>query len=186
MISAGAAHNRHLAGRGKPTRPGRDARRPAPGAEFKKGPGADTLHGGGGNDLLFGSGGNDALYGGSGNDQLGGGGGNDRLYGDSGNDLLYGREGNDEFYFHEGFVDDPASQDIIGDFSSGDRIYLCMGTATNQPTWTSTNSGFNHQITATFDGSQVGIIRLSNLYTTIILIDKIKALATTDSRCALP
>ena len=52
--------------------------------------------------------------------------------------------------------------DIIGDYSFGDSIILCMGTASNRPTWTSADNGGHHDITVTFNGNQEGTIRLAN------------------------
>lgn len=76
----------------------------------------------------------------------------------------------------------------INSYDLSESIYLCMGTATNEPTWTSVDGTIGlatgHIITVIFN-DQSGRIFLYDTSTTTANL-KITALATTDSRCALP
>ena len=160
------------------------------------GDGNDLMNGGDGNDILYGDAGNDKLYGDAGDDELysssstsqvllDGGDGNDKLYvGSSRQALMYGRGGRDEFYF----LDLPNYLAELNHFDLSENIYLCMGSASNLPTWTSENgiigSAAGHIITVTFNGQSRRIFLFNTSTTTDNL--NITALAATDSRCALP
>jgi len=80
--------------------------------------------GGAGNDDLFGGNGHDNVDGGSGNDHVDGGAGNDTILGGTGNDVLTGGDGADKFVFVANKGADSGS-DVITDWQSGDRIFLC-------------------------------------------------------------
>jgi Ca2+-binding RTX toxin-like protein len=86
--------------------------------------GKDVLYGDDGNDILLGNNGNDDINGGAGNDNLFGGNGSDTLVGGMGKDTLYGDNGPDVFVY--GSLQDSTDimQDIIVDFSKGDKIDL--------------------------------------------------------------
>ena len=121
---------------------------------------ANVLKGASGIDNLNGFDGADTLTGGPGNDTLTAGPGDDTLNGGVGNDSLSGGAGNDEFYFYASF-----DNDTIADYSLADseKIYLCMGTASNVPTHSGADSGSNHVITVTLDGATAGTITLSGI-----------------------
>ena len=129
----------------------------------RAGPAKDTLYGFGGDDTLDGGDGGDQLQGGVGDDTLTGGAGNDRLFGNVGNDTLDGGPGNDtltggagsdQFRFHAGFGSDAIADYTLGaSKAASEKIYLCMGTQTNQPGHSGMNSGSNHVITVTFNGA---------------------------------
>lgn len=89
-----------------------------------------------GNDTLKGNGGDDFLNGGNGNDMLQGKDGNDTLMGGIGADQLYGGVGNDVFRFQAGDANftPMATDDVIYDFDSGDRLQMPDGTMLNVKT----------------------------------------------------
>ncbi len=82
--------------------------------------GNDNLVGTANSEWLEGGNGDDWLNGGAASDTLHGGEGADALIGGAGRDALLGGGGADRFYL-DGFSD---SADRIGDFGSGDQIYL--------------------------------------------------------------
>ena len=83
------------------------------GVDPRVGDGAnDAMHGGPGDDVLVGDGGSDTLHGGAGNDVVRGG---------TGQDSLMGGAGADVFSFLTG-DSAPTAPDVIGDWSSEDRI----------------------------------------------------------------
>ena len=129
--------------------------------------GNDTLFGGAGIDTLYGYQGDDRLYGGAGNDRLFGGDENDTLSGGAGDDTLYGERGTDRFLFTEGFGNDVIHSYHLGaSQADSEPIYLCMGTQTNLPTYTSMDQGADHVITVTFNGVTTGTITLVGINTT--------------------
>jgi len=81
--------------------------------------GNETISGTGYDDFLLGGKGNDTILGNEGNDRIFGMAGKDNIDGGTGNDLLMGGHGRDTFVFAPG-----TGQDVIGDFSKGDRIDL--------------------------------------------------------------
>ena len=117
-------------------------------------------------DTLTGDASANVLTGGAGNDTLNGGAGGDMLNGGTGTDALTGGNGSDEFYFHANF-----STDTIADYTLGaskaasEEIHLCMGTQANPPTHSGADSGSNHVITVTFNGSTAGTITLTGITT---------------------
>ena len=121
---------------------------------------ANVLEGASGTDNLNGFDGADTLTGGPGNDTLTAGPGDDTLNGGVGNDSLSGGAGNDEFYFYASFDNDTIANYSLAD---SEKIYLCMGTASNVPTHAGADSGSNHVITVTFDGATAGTITLSGI-----------------------
>ena len=148
--------------------------------------GDDTVHGGAGQDYLYGGSGDDKLYAIVSSDQLRGDAGNDKLHAVSGQVIIFGGEGSDEFYHH---VESFNSITQLRDFALSEQIYLCMGTASNRPTWTSAGGTLGvvtgHFVTVTFDGSELGKFFLQNISTTTANLN-ITALPTTNSRCAVP
>ena len=82
------------------------------------------INGGTGNDELLGADGSDNIVGGLGIDKLYGGDGDDLLIGGLGLDSLTGGSGNDIFRFENIAESSLTSNDIIHDFSSGDKIDL--------------------------------------------------------------
>lgn len=156
------------------------------------GNGVDTINGGNGNDRLYGDAGNDDLHGNNGNDRLNGGAGddtlegglgNDHLYGGANNDTLHGNAGTDTFYFYTSF-----GTDTIQDFTSNERIYICMGTAgkgngTNQANWSVTGST-NAVITVTFEGSTTGTITLHGVPDNVA-DDRISWRSTNHATCSV-
>jgi Ca2+-binding RTX toxin-like protein len=86
--------------------------------------GNDVINGGTGNDELLGADGSDNIVGGLGIDKLYGGDGDDLLIGGLGLDSLTGGSGNDIFRFENIAESSLTSNDIIHDFSSGDKIDL--------------------------------------------------------------
>jgi len=86
--------------------------------------GTPTVLGGDGADFLFGGSGNDNISGEGGNDRISGSGGNDTVNGGTGNDTMGGGADADSFAFDSGF-----GQDIVTDFSAGDKIALHLGAA---------------------------------------------------------
>ena len=130
-----------------------------------------TVHGSNHYDVIIGDDNDNTLYGHK---------GDDKLKGEGGADTLYGGVGNDNFYFFAGRT----AMDIIGDYASGDSIILCMGTASNLPTWTSADNGSDHDIIVTFNGNQEGTIRLANRSTNTSSLN-ITAFASTHSSCVL-
>lgn len=86
--------------------------------------GNDVINGGIGNDELLGADGSDNLVGGLGMDKLYGGDGDDLLIGGHGLDSLTGGSGNDIFRFENIAESSLTSNDVIYDFSSGDKIDL--------------------------------------------------------------
>jgi Ca2+-binding RTX toxin-like protein len=84
-----------------------------------------TLYGGSSQDYIIGLAGNDQLYGYQSQDILSGGLGNDMLDGGLGADRLNGGPGNDVFFYNN-FQE--ASQDIVIDFSLGDRLNFAKTT----------------------------------------------------------
>ena len=132
--------------------------------------GNDILHGGAGNDRMYGSEGDDEMYGDDGNDSLDGfrgndilhgGAGNDRMYGSEGDDKMYGGDGGDKFVFRAGFGSDAITDYTLADSQDdSEKILLCMGTETNLATYSGADSGSDHVITVTFDGTTQGTITL--------------------------
>ena len=147
----------------------------------------DTLTGDDKANTLSGSTGNDILNGGAGNDTLDGGTGGDMLNGGTGTDTLTGGSGSDEFYFHANF-----STDTIADYTLGaskaasEEIHLCMGTQTNPPTHSGADSGSNHVITVTFNGSTAGTITLTGITTSSTNFANLNIIiaASTGTACA--
>ena len=86
--------------------------------------GNDVINGGTGDDELLGADGSDNLIGGLGLDKLYGGDGDDVLIGGLGLDSLTGGGGNDIFRFGNIAESSLTSNDIIYDFSLGDKIDL--------------------------------------------------------------
>ena len=134
-----------------------------------------TVHGSNHHDVIVGDGNANTLYGHKGDDKLRGG---------SGADTLHGGAGTDEFHFHQGF-----GADTINDYSLayGEGIHLCMGTVSNQPTWTGANSGSNYVITVTFNGATTGTITLYGITTSSpdFADLNITALASNHRSCSL-
>ena len=138
-------------------------------------------------DTLTGDANANALTGAAGNDTLNSGGGDDMLNGGTGTDALTGGGGSDEFYFHADF-----SNDTIADYTLGtskadsEEIHLCMGTQTNPPTHSGADSGSNHVITVTFDGSTAGTITLTGITTSSTNFANLNIIiaASTGTACA--
>ncbi len=132
---------------------------------------ADTLTGDSSDNLLDGHDGDDTLNGGAGVDTLNGGNGNDTLNGEDGNDRLWGRAGDDAmsggagtdaFFFYADFGNDTISDYLLGATASdSEALNLCMGSSSNQPTFTTAASGNDLVVTVMFDGSQQGTITLT-------------------------
>ena len=114
-------------------------------------------------DTLTGSASANTLKGLNGGDTLNGGDGADILNGGGGNDTLNGGNGADQFVFTgSGFGADAISNYAVGATKAdSEKIYLCIGTTSNQPTFSSTDSGSNHVITVMFGGSAAGTISLT-------------------------
>lgn len=85
---------------------------------------ANILTGAAGNDTLNGLGGADTLLGGDNNDTMNGGINNDTLNGGLGQDTLTGGIGNDKFVFSTIADSLAGSQDVIADYTKGDKIDL--------------------------------------------------------------
>ncbi len=138
-------------------------------------------------DTLTGNGSANVLIGGAGNDTLNGRNGGDMLRGGTGTDALTGGNGSDKFYFHEDF-----STDTIADYTLGasqaasEEIHLCMGTQSNPPTHSGADSGSNHVITVTFNGTTTGTITLTGITTSSTNFGNLNIIiaASTGATCA--
>jgi Ca2+-binding RTX toxin-like protein len=104
--------------------------------------GADTLFGGQDNDLMFGGKDNDLLLGNSGDDTMFGNAGNDTLIGGAGNDLFVGATN--------------GGNDIINDFTTGDKIQVLGINATTLLANIDTNG--NGDAVITFTGGSITLI----------------------------
>ena len=127
---------------------------------------ANVLRGRGGRDTLNAGAGNDELHGGNGNDTLNGGEGDDRLFGGAGNDALNGGGGSDVFHFRRNFGADTISGYTLGATKdASEKVYLCLGPLSNPPTHSGADSGSDHVITVTYNGTTAGTITLKGVTT---------------------
>ena len=137
--------------------------------------GNDTLNGGGGDDELHGIYGNDILNGGIGDDRLHGGFGEDELNGGPGEDTLWDSYGSstlnggadtDTFAFRDHFGPDTISDYTLGaSKTASEKIYLCVGSQSNPPTYTGVNSGADYVITVRHNARIAGWITLTGITT---------------------
>lgn len=106
---------------------------------------------------VTGSGYNDTITGDRRANVLKGEAGNDTLNGGGGNDTLTGGAGTDEFRFHAAFGNDTISDYALGaNATDSEKIYVCMGTASNLATQTGANRGSDRVITVTFNSRLKG------------------------------
>ncbi len=125
------------------------------------GAGDDRLNGATGDDTLNGDAGDDTLIGGDDDDTLNGGAGDDALIGGD-DDTLNGGAGDDEFFFWASFGADSISDYTLGaSTAASEKIHLCMGTASNKPTYSGSANGSDHVITVTFNSVATGAITLT-------------------------
>lgn len=80
----------------------------------------DVIYANAGNDEIYGNGGGDYLFGMNGADTIYGGFGDDIITGGEGNDVMVGGDGSDTYWFSLS----EAGLDVIGDFSSTDRVVI--------------------------------------------------------------
>ena len=126
------------------------------------GAGGDRLNGGAGDDTLNGGAGDDTLIGVTGDDTLNGGAGDDALIGGDDDDTLSGATGDDEFFFWATFGTDTIADYTLGaSTADSEKIHLCMGTASNKPTYSGSANGSDHVITVTFNSVTTGSITLT-------------------------
>ena len=129
----------------------------------------DTLNGDGNANHFRGAGGDDTLVGNGGDDNLGG---------DAGDDTLTGGAGNDQFYFQTGFGNDDIEDYTLGATqAASEKIYLCMGTAAPFATHSGADSGSDHVITVTFNGTTQGTITLKGITTGAANFDNLNVIA---------
>ena len=89
----------------------------------------------------------------------------DILTGNALANVLRGGAGTDEFYFYEGFGADTISDYTLGATeAASEKIYVCMGTASNPPTRSaSDDTGSDYIMTFTFNGAETGTITLKGI-----------------------